>query len=38
MVTAGAFSMLGAFLYLPALRAEQRRPEPAGEPAAAPGA
>jgi len=32
MVTAGAFSMLGAFLYLPALRAERQRgladPEP----------
>ncbi|QBR93936.1 MFS transporter [Nocardioides euryhalodurans] len=37
MVTAGAFSVLGAFLYLPALRAEQRRPAPAGEPAPAPG-
>jgi len=33
MVTAGSFSILGAFLYLPALRAEQRRPVPAADPA-----
>ncbi|WP_432478810.1 MFS transporter [Nocardioides sp. GXQ0305] len=29
MVAAGSFSILGALLYLPALRAERRRPQPA---------
>ena len=33
MVTAGAFSILGALLYLPALRAEDKRPEAATDPA-----
>jgi MFS family permease len=32
MVTAGAFSLLGAFLYLPALRAERNRPEVTSSP------
>ena len=34
MVTAGAFSLLGAFLYLPALRAERSRPEVESSPLA----
>ncbi len=33
MVVAGAFSVLGAVLYLPALRAERLRPQPVGSPA-----
>lgn len=34
MVTAGAFSLLGAFLYLPALRAERERAQALPEPVA----
>ena len=37
MVTAGAFSVLGAVFYLPALRAERQRTAPEGEPAPVPG-
>ena len=32
MVTAGCFSIIGAFLYLPALRAERHRPQPVADP------
>lgn len=35
MVTAGAFSLLGAFLYLPALRVERERTQASSEPAVA---
>ena len=38
MVAAGAFSVFGALLYLPALRAERRRTNPVGEPTTVPGA
>lgn len=38
MVTAGAFSVIGALFYLPALRAERRRTNPVGEPTTVPGA
>ncbi|HYH33895.1 MAG TPA: MFS transporter [Nocardioides sp.] len=36
MISAGAFSVLGAALYLPALRDEQQRAEPVGEPGGPP--